>query len=152
GPGLAEELWFRGFIGRGLVGRFGIAGGILLTALLFGLAHLEPRSVVSATVYGIFLHLAYLASRSLLVPIFLHLLNNTLSILGMQIPALEGVDTPPEQIPWYVYAVAVLLVAAVAWAFWQSRARLVSRIDGDLPWCPDYPGVELPPRQSGTVV
>src|SRR5262249_36160060 len=38
---------------------------------------------------------------------------------------LKAVDMPAEQIPWMVYVAAVLLTAAVAWALFQCRARLV---------------------------
>src|SRR5262249_47982166 len=39
GPGLGEELFCRGFLGRGLVGRYGVTAGILLTSLFFGIMH-----------------------------------------------------------------------------------------------------------------
>src|SRR6516225_7289140 len=121
GPGIGEELWCRGFLGRGLVGRYGYLGGVLLTSFLFGLIHLEPRQVAYAMVMGVFLHGAYLFTRSLLVPIILHMTNNSLSVLAMHIPALKAIDMPAEQIPWMVYMAAVLLTAVVALALFQSR-------------------------------
>jgi membrane protease YdiL (CAAX protease family) len=180
GPGIGEELWCRGFLGRGLVGRYGYFGGVLLTSILFGLIHLEPRQVVYATVMGVFLHGAYLATRSLFVPILLHMTNNSLSILAMHLannfPALKAVDTPAEQIPLIVYAAAILLTAAVAWALFQSRARLVDLpistsittvpiltsitsvpsevVDqpGPATWRPPYPSVAYPPPGKATQV
>src|SRR5262245_47410153 len=41
-PGVSEELFCRGFLGRGLVGRYGPVTGVLLTSLCFGLLHVEP--------------------------------------------------------------------------------------------------------------
>lgn len=76
GPGIGEELWFRGFFGRGLVSRHGVVVGVLLTSLIFGAIHMEPRQAIPAGVIGVFLHLSYLASRSLLVPVMLHMANN----------------------------------------------------------------------------
>jgi len=153
GPGIGEELWCRGFLGRGLVGRHGVIGGILLTSLLFGLIHLEPRQVVYAGFMGILLHLSYLATRSLLVPIILHTSNNSLSVLASKLTPHEALDKPADQLPWQLFACAALLVAAVGWALFKSRARLV-----DLPsddawlWRPAYPGVAYPPPGSTTVV
>jgi membrane protease YdiL (CAAX protease family) len=153
GPGITEELWFRGFIGRGLVGRYGVVRGVLLTSLFFGLVHVEPRQAAYAAFMGIFLHLAYLASRSLWVPMLLHAANNSLSILTMHTSDLQAIDVEAEQIPWTVYGAAVLLVAAVAWAFYRSRTQLVPRLDGDRPaWRPAFPGVEYPPSGTATQV
>lgn len=153
GPGLGEELWCRGFLGRGLVGRYGIVVGILLTSLLFGAIHLEPRQAVTAMAIGIALHLTYLATRSLLVPIMLHMANNSLGILTMHNPALASLDIPAQQIPWHVYFAAALLVATVAVAFYKSRAMLVDDPSSSAPpWDPSFPGVELPPSDSSTRV
>ena len=82
GPGVVEELWCRGFLGRGLVGRYGWPLGIGLTSLFFGLLHMFPPWYVLATaVMGVGLHLVYFASRSLWVPMLLHALNNSFSAL-----------------------------------------------------------------------
>jgi hypothetical protein len=152
GPGIGEELWFRGFLGRGLVGRYRLLG-ILLTSLLFGLIHLEPRQVVYAMFIGVVLHLSYLATRSLLVPILIHTVNNTLSVLTLHSSALQSVDIPAQRIPWHVYATAALLVMAVGWAIWRTRVLLVDQsAKGGDPWRPAYAGVEYPPPDSATRV
>src|SRR5207253_3949551 len=75
GPGLGEELWCRGFLGRGLVGRYGMIGGVVLTSFFFGLLHVEPRQAAAVALMAIVLHLAYLATRSFWVPVLLHTMN-----------------------------------------------------------------------------
>lgn len=152
GPGVAEELWFRGFFGRGLVARHGVVGGVLLTSLLFGLIHMEPRQVVYAFVMGIALHLAYLATRSLLVPVVLHAANNSLSILALHSPAFRAADMPAGEIPWHVYALAPVLLAAVGLALFQSRKVLVEEVASGRRWWPAFPGVAHPPRGAATRV
>ena len=153
GPGIGEELWFRGFIGRGLVGRHGVIVGVLLTALLFGLIHVEPRQAAYAAVIGVVLHLAYLATRSLLIPVIIHITNNSLSILAMHSRSFQAADIPAEQVPWYVYGASVLLLAAVGWALFRGRARLVDRPDSEaVRWRPAFPGVEYPPPKTATTV
>jgi len=179
GPGIGEELWCRGFLGRGLVGRYGFLAGVLLTSLLFGVIHLEPRQAVAAFVMGIFLHGSYLASRSLLVPMLLHMGNNSLSILSMHVPFLKALDAPPEQIPLLIYEGGIVLTATVVWAFFQSRARFKDiwqrgldtsfvaanpdfSVQGqpitDDPgetvssWRPAFAGVEFPPEGTATSV
>jgi uncharacterized protein len=148
GPGIGEELWFRSFIGRGLVGRFGVVGGVLITSLLFGLVHLEPHHMVSAFVAGVFLHLAYLATRSLVVPMLLHTLNNIVSVLEWKFPESGLAAATADQIPVAVYVAASALLAVSAWVFYRTRAQWVDESAGDSAWRPAFPGVELPPETA----
>jgi len=152
GPAVGEELWFRGFLGRGLVGRHGATVGVLLTSFLFGFIHLIPRQAVSAAILGIALHYVYLATRSLYLPMFMHFVNNAIAV---SIPSVIGLITEPDQNDKValVYLGAGILVASVGWALYLTRARLVSTHAPTQPaWHPPYPGVEYPPPASGTVV
>jgi membrane protease YdiL (CAAX protease family) len=125
-PGINEELWFRGFFGRGLIGRYGIAVGVLLTSAFFGLAHVDPRHAVATFTIGVYLHLAYLASGTIWIPILVHSLNNSLSILAMQYAAQASQSTPAVmEIPWTTYGGGVFLLAAVGWCFFTTRVRPV---------------------------
>lgn len=94
-PGVAEELWCRGFLGRGLVARYGPWLGVLFTSVFFGLLHVYPFPYVFLTaVMGAGLHFTYLMSRSLWVPITIHLLNNSLAALAA-IGMLPATPTEP---------------------------------------------------------
>ncbi len=149
GPGLAEELFCRGFLGRGLVGRFGVVGGVLLTSMLFALIHMEPRQVAYTFPMGMLLHLAYLATRSLWIPVLAHTASNSLAVLMLHLPELNRSLDP---IPWYLFPAAALLLATLGWALYQSRPRLVARQPDKRPWLPDFPGVAFPPTDTGTDV
>ena len=53
GAPILEELLFRGFIQPPMVARFGLTGGIVLTSVVFGLAHVAaPWAVVPTAVVG----------------------------------------------------------------------------------------------------
>jgi membrane protease YdiL (CAAX protease family) len=153
GPGLAEELWCRAFLGRGLVGNYGVILGALFTSIYFGLIHMEPWQGTMAAVMGIALHYSYITTRSLLVPMLLHFLNNSLSVGASHFPegwreVLEKIDSS-EWMPWYIYAAAGVLLISVGWSLYQSRARLVKRFgEGLTPWQPPFPGVAYPPPGS----
>jgi membrane protease YdiL (CAAX protease family) len=148
-PAFSEELWCRAFLGRGLVGRHGVVFGVLGTSFLFGLIHIDPAQGLMAMMMGILLHYAYLTTRSLLIPMLMHFLNNALAIIAPNIPGLAGLDKNPGAPALALYTGAAVLLAAVCWALYQSRARLVS--DGSGPaWQPRYPGVFCPPPGSGT--
>ncbi len=124
-PGIGEELWFRGFLGRGLVSRNGVLAGVLLTSLLFAAIHLEPRQATVAFTLGVILHLSYLATRSLLVPILLHVGNNVASVLVLHIPFMA--DLSLSRIPWYIFVLALLLLVAVGRGLHQSRTRVYAQ-------------------------
>jgi membrane protease YdiL (CAAX protease family) len=153
GPGLSEELFCRAFLGRGLVGNYGVVLGAVLTAYLFGLIHLEPHQASMAVLMGLVLHFAYLTTRSLLVPMLMHALNNSLSVLGDRLGESVGkIDAAPGRIDALIYALAGLVVLTIGWALYVGRARLRSVEGGPPPWEPAYPGVSHPPAGSDTVV
>lgn len=79
-----EEVWFRGFMLRGLAAsRVGAGGAILLSAIFWALLHLHYDSFGVATifVFGLILGAAQVRTGSLYVPIAMHALNNTLATL-----------------------------------------------------------------------
>jgi membrane protease YdiL (CAAX protease family) len=123
GPGIDEELWYRGFLGRGLVSRYGALVGILLTSFFFGLVHVDPRHAVVAFTMGTFLHLAYLASGSIWIPILMHTLNNTLSMAAMSVESTAAAADTVAVIPWTSYGGGVFLLSAIGWCFFKTRFR-----------------------------
>ena len=99
---------------------------------------------------GLWLHFVYLTTRSLLLPMLLHFLNNSLSVLAIRAPQLQTIELHPSDIPWLVYVSALLLLGGVAFALYQSRARLgAMSAEQILVWRPPFEGVEYPPSDSG---
>jgi membrane protease YdiL (CAAX protease family)/Flp pilus assembly protein TadD len=145
-PGLGEEMLFRGFLGRGLLARFGPALGILVTSALFGLLHLDPVRICATTILGVGLHLVYLATRSFWAPVLLHALNNVLAFALMQLALdstidLSGLEDGPNLAPLVVLA-ALAAVAALGLLLYQTRVRWVLP-DGSA-WSPGYVTAEMP--------
>lgn len=76
GP-LAEELTFRGTIEIYLLKwKKNPLVAIFLSALLFGIMHINPSQVESAFVFGILLGWVYYKSGSIIPSLILHVLNN----------------------------------------------------------------------------
>jgi membrane protease YdiL (CAAX protease family) len=149
GPGIVEELWCRGFLGRGFISRYGWAWGVALTSLFFGMLHLFPPPYVLVTAaMGAGLHFTYIMSRSLWVPICLHLLNNSFAALVAvkAIPA-EGIERGTTEHPVLCVVFAVGLLVSAGLAMWTARARLVA--PEEVPAVPPYRGVMVPPPASG---
>lgn len=143
-PGVSEELWCRGFLGRGLVGKYGVFWGVLMASFFFGAIHGDPRQGSYALAMGVILHLVYLSSRSLLMPMLLHFGNNAVGVVVSRTPALKALDAGEKGVPWLVFAAAGALLVLCLVAFWQSRARLVGS------WRPEWPGVACPPPEADT--
>ena len=155
-PAVDEELWCRGFIAHGLSQRYAAWVAIGMTSFLFGVLHVDPRQGLGAMFLGLAMHAAYLATRSLWVPMALHFFNNSLAVLhfsGRMFPILKPLEDALAAEPALFTAGAVALFAAVAYAFYQTRCKLVA-VDPTLPvWePPSRSGVELPPPGHGTVV
>jgi len=82
GP-IGEEVFFRGFVYTGLRRKYGVKNGILLSSLFFGLTHGIPWQIPYAFVAGIILAYVYEKTGSLYSPILLHVINNSLSVIGI---------------------------------------------------------------------
>lgn len=73
--GLGEELFFRGLIQMGFSSIFDVWLAILLTSLIFGLAHaITPTYCFLAFIISLYLSFLFIHTGSLLVPIAIHAL------------------------------------------------------------------------------
>lgn len=73
---IAEEFLFRGVIMQRLAVKWGTTAGVLISSFIFGVLHSD---ILGAFVFGIFMSLLYINTRTLLVPIACHILNNGLA-------------------------------------------------------------------------
>ena len=76
-----EELIFRGIVLDGLLHNSKPVTAILLSALLFGLIHMNPWQFVSAFISGIFTGWIYFKTRDIYICIFAHFCNNGIAFL-----------------------------------------------------------------------
>jgi uncharacterized protein len=73
---LLEELLFRGVILDGFLKIYTPKSAIVLSAILFGLAHMNPWQFIGAFILGILIGWVYWKTDSLWPCIFIHLVNN----------------------------------------------------------------------------
>ena len=85
GP-LAEEIFFRGFVFSGLVGRLGVVGAALISSLLFAIAHVDPSRWVDTLILvppifitGLLLAWLYHKTGSIWSAFAAHALQNALA-------------------------------------------------------------------------
>jgi membrane protease YdiL (CAAX protease family) len=78
---ISEELYFRGLLLRWFQPRLGRWPRIVLTAVLFGLAHFDSVGVmVSTFLLGLFCADAYERTRSIWFAIAIHAVNNSVAV------------------------------------------------------------------------
>jgi membrane protease YdiL (CAAX protease family) len=78
---LAEEPVFRGLMLRGFAARYSLRTAVLGSAVLFGVAHLNPWQFVGAAVFGVLAAWWLLGSGSLVPSLWGHALGNGLPLL-----------------------------------------------------------------------
>lgn len=78
---IGEEVCFRGFIYNILRGRAGVWGAAMATGLLFGVVHCSLVQLLPLTVFGILQCLLYERSKTLLLPMAVHAVFNSLNVM-----------------------------------------------------------------------
>ncbi|VTS00096.1 CPBP family intramembrane glutamic endopeptidase [Tuwongella immobilis] len=155
GPGLGEEFFCRGFLARGLITRFGLVSGIVITSIFFGMMHGLPLQVLITGCMGVALHLTLWWSRSMWIPIFLHFGNNSIAVLLMlgklKLIVPEGENADFTRL-WLMCAGGVGMLATSGYLLFRSRATLLP-IDPNAPmWNSWIPTVAHPPEGSNAVL
>ena len=111
GP-ILEELLFRGGATKALLERYSPRKAIFLSALLFGVFHLNPAQIVAAFFGGLLLAWVYYRTRSLIPCILIHIVNNSISVmLSLTYPDADTIRDVTGTTPYY------LLIAVAAMVF-----------------------------------
>ncbi|MBO0700118.1 MAG: CPBP family intramembrane metalloprotease, partial [Zavarzinella sp.] len=155
-PAICEEVFCRGFLAAGLAGRYRAWAVVLIVSFLFGCLHGDPRQGLGAMCLGAAIHGTFLATRSLWAAMFVHWANNSIAVVHFHprlYPVLDPFDQALTHMPVLFVVSATILFAAVAYALYQTRAKLAPEVAGTPVWQPEgVSSVELPPPGSGTVV
>ncbi|GAB4456462.1 MAG: hypothetical protein OHK0029_14440 [Armatimonadaceae bacterium] len=81
GPGFGEEMLFRGFLFNVFRKQWGLWAGILLSALVFTVGHTYALGLLPVFLMGVALAWIYHRTGSLWIPILIHAVNNTASVV-----------------------------------------------------------------------
>jgi membrane protease YdiL (CAAX protease family) len=116
---MLEEMLFRGIVLRGFLQRYSCSRAIVMSALLFGAAHMNIYQFVVGFVIGVVLAWLYERTRSLIPCIALHAAYNTTTLL-----LADQLDTAsPSRLLW----AAVVALAAAVFGVLALRAVLAPR-------------------------
>ncbi|MBT8377854.1 MAG: CPBP family intramembrane metalloprotease [Ignavibacteria bacterium] len=80
-PALSEELMFRGYIQRSFEFKLKPFHAALITAIFFSLFHFNPYGILPLAALGLYFGFAAYMSKSLVIPVFLHFLNNFFAVM-----------------------------------------------------------------------
>lgn len=100
-PAIIEELAYRGFILSGLEGMRNRWQAILITSVLFGLAHFAIQQAIITFVIGMILGVIAIKTRSLIPCMIYHATHNSITVLLPRIDT-STVDGSPV-LPWILY-------------------------------------------------
>ncbi|MFH1569448.1 MAG: CPBP family intramembrane glutamic endopeptidase [Gemmatimonadota bacterium] len=133
-PALCEEAYFRGFAFTSLASRRGAATAVVGSAALFAAVHLNPWQLPALFLFGVFLGLLVCWTHSLYPAIVAHLVNNLLSVAGVNLRAHTGADllgaSEPLPGPLLAAAMAVLLLGS---AYLRRQSPLLPLVVGESP-------------------
>jgi uncharacterized protein len=120
-PGLCEEALFRGAI-QGVLERRGVVYGVTITALLFGIFHLNPWTLIPATFLGLVFGTVAVRTGSTVAAILAHAANNATAIT---VSFFLLRDRPDALTPIAgVLAAVFVLFGAAFW--WATRSATVA--------------------------
>ncbi len=122
---IAEELLFRGIIQGELRKAMPEWLAIIIQAVIFALFHMQPVQITYVIVPGLLLGVAYAWSRTIWVPIVMHI---TFNFLGSVIPSVVGEDEVLSSIVIYSQLAFIFIGILAAVYFYMNRrpAKLVS--------------------------
>lgn len=113
GPVL-EEVLFRGAITKALLQQYSPTKAILISALLFGVFHINPAQILPAFLIGILLAWTYYKTASLIPCILMHILNNSLSVyLSIKFPEAENMDDLISGTPYLIILFGAIMISVV---------------------------------------
>jgi len=78
---LSEELFFRGLILDGFIRNYSKKKSIIISAILFGIIHLNPWQFLTAFIIGLILAWICIETKSILLCIYMHFLNNAGAVI-----------------------------------------------------------------------
>jgi membrane protease YdiL (CAAX protease family) len=80
-PAFCEEIFFRGFIQKSFEFSIKPVWAILITSTAFALYHFNPYGLLALIILASYLGFVAYQSKSILIPIILHFINNFVSVI-----------------------------------------------------------------------
>lgn len=129
GP-VCEELAYRHCMTGGMLRR-GVnpTVAIVLPAVLFGIAHLNPAQSFFATWLGLMFGVLYYKSQSIVPSLLLHILNNSLAVFAMNVVDVEANQDAfnafagPQRIIVFILMLMCLMTCLLPYIYYMRQPR-----------------------------
>ena len=128
-PAFAEEYFFRETICKSLT-VYGKKTAIFASALLFALMHANIEQIIYAFVGGALLAWVYVETKNIAIPIFVHFLNNGISVIGDIIKAMYGATVSDMYFlisDAVIFALALVSLAVII-IYAKKKGRLIDNL------------------------
>lgn len=122
-PALGEEFIFRGILQGQLMRKWSPGIAILVSGAIFSFVHFQVDGFLPRWILGIILGWLFWRTANLLVPIFVHFLNNGVQIFGAYFFRDSADIFEIEQEVGIPIALAVLSFLVTAYVLWYWRIR-----------------------------
>jgi membrane protease YdiL (CAAX protease family) len=124
-PAICEEVFFRGFIQKSFEFAYKPFWAILITSFAFALYHFNPYGLLALTILAAYLGFAAYQSKSILIPIILHFINNFVSVISYYIwGSDELMNTSlvaPEEFSTHLFSLILLSVLFFLFLFYSKK-------------------------------
>lgn len=148
-PAISEELVFRGLFMRGMLPHLGVIGTMLVSSVLFAMIHIHPLHVVAVLPIGLALFWIYYTTRNFWLPMWLHYLNNMISVLVSRMGGdlKEQMQAPIDALVAFQVAIALVGGGLALWLLYRNRTRY--RNSAGEEWKPYGAPMSSPPAALG---
>ncbi|MHC6180278.1 lysostaphin resistance A-like protein [Clostridium sp. JNZ X4-2] len=89
GPAM-EELVFRGVVLGGLLNTYSAKKSIIISAILFGISHLNGIQFINAFLLGVFMGYIYVKTKSIYLCMYTHVLFNSIGFTLIYLPKIQN--------------------------------------------------------------
>ncbi|MBP7174644.1 MAG: CPBP family intramembrane metalloprotease [Thermoclostridium sp.] len=112
---LNEEFILRGLWLRGYTKHYKPWAGLVISSVIFGVMHMNLPQFVGATLSGLLLGWAYIKTKSIVLPIFIHAVHNSIALFGgvVSIPGFSVESTTGYQPLWFDALGLILVVVGI---------------------------------------
>ena len=114
-PGICEEILFRGYFIRAFQDK-GFMKSIIISAVLFGVLHLDVYRFLPVTVLGVWMGYIVLKTNSIFIPMIAHAANNAIAYLMVQYGEyfpLEKIIIDGENLNWWLAIPSIVLLVVL---------------------------------------
>ncbi len=131
-PAIGEELFFRGVLQRILIRWTGsLWSGVLITAFLFSVLHLEFSGILPRFALGVILGLLYAWSNNLTYSVILHFFNNASVVLYIYFNRIDVNQLSDLEIlsgaTWYAGVLSVLCIVGLMYVFYRLTVSFTNK-------------------------